>query len=124
MRITPISNQISFKYSSPLKTEWQKGNMPTVTKDIYGSELKPYNVTLEHIIPHSQGGKTELSNLALAVDINNWARGDRPFKNFFSRATFEEYCDQFRKISLPNFDGKRYIEALRETVERVIKNGH
>lgn len=123
MKIVPASNPISFKYSSPLKTEWQKGNMPTVKKGIYGGDLKPYNVTLEHIIPHSQGGKTELKNLALSVDYNNWMRGDKPFKKFFSRAIFDEYCDQFTNISLPNFDGKRYIKALRETIEEILKGG-
>ena len=109
MKITSLSG-VKFGYSSILKTEWLKGNMPTVKKGIYGCELKPYNVTLEHIIPHSQGGKTELKNLALAVDFMNWGRGDRPFHCFFSRKVFEEYCDQFSNIQLPKFDGKRYIK--------------
>ena len=115
------ANPVSFKYKSILKSEWLKGNMPTVKKDIYGSTLKPYNVTLEHIVPHSKGGKTNLANLALAVDVNNWSRSSKPFKNFFSRAIFDEYCDQFTNIKLPEFDGKKYVDALRKTVERVIK---
>lgn len=121
MIITPVKNPIVFKYKSILKTEWLKGNMPTVKKGIYGGELKPCNVTLEHIKPHSKGGKTELKNLALAVDVNNWGRSNKPFKWFFNKAVFEEYCSQFTDIKLPDFDGKVYIEALRKTVEKVVK---
>ena len=121
MKITPVQNPIVFKYKSVLKSEWLKGNMPSVKIGIYGGKLKPYNVTLEHIKPHSKGGKTQLPNLALAVDVNNWGRGDKPFKMFFSRAIFDEYCDQFADIKLPDFDGKAYVEALRKTVERIIK---
>ena len=32
---------IPFKYKSILKTEWLKGNMPTVKKGIYGGILTP-----------------------------------------------------------------------------------
>lgn len=52
-QITPIS----FTYKSPLKTEWLKGNMPSVTHGIYGGILTKDNITLEHIKPHSKGGK-------------------------------------------------------------------
>ncbi|MBQ2391369.1 MAG: HNH endonuclease [Clostridia bacterium] len=117
MKITPVKNPISFKYKSVLKSEWLKGNMPTVTKGIYGGELKPYNVTLEHIKPHSKGGKTELNNLALAIDINNWGRGDKPLKTFFSRIIFDQYCDQFKGIKLPDFDGDEYVKSIYKTVE-------
>jgi hypothetical protein len=120
MKISALNN-INFGYKSILKSEWLKGNMPTVKYGIYGGELKPYNITLEHIKPHSKGGKTELKNLALAVDINNWARSNKPFRNFFSLAVFDQYCDQFTKIILPDFNGKEYIEALRKTVEMVLK---
>lgn len=118
MKITPVQNPISFKYKSVLKTEWLKGNMPTVVKGIYGGKLKPCNVTLEHIKPHSKGGKTALNNLALAVDFNNWGRSNKPFKSVFSRIVFDEYCDQFKGIKLPNFDGDEYVKNLYKTVER------
>jgi hypothetical protein len=120
MRITPLNN-LPFGYKSVLKTEWLKGNLPTVKYGIYGGKLKPYNVTLEHIRPHSKGGSTELANLALAVDVNNWGRSNQPFKLFFSRAIFDQYCEQFKDVVLPEFDGNKYIEALRKTVERAIK---
>ena len=121
MNVTPISHPISFKYKSVLKTEWLKGNMPSVKYGIYGGELKPDNVTIEHIKPHCKGGKTELKNNALAVDIMNWARGCKPLRWFFSRAIFDKYCDQFTEIDLPDFNGKQYVKELRETVEEVLR---
>lgn len=114
-------NGVNFGYKSPLKSEWLKGNMPSVKYGIYGGKLKPYNVTLEHIIPHSKGGKTELKNLALAVDINNWGRGDKPFNLFFSQIVFDKYIEQFKNIKLPDFDGNEYIKELTKTIKRVIK---
>ena len=58
--------QISFGYTSILKTHWKNGLMPTVTKGLYGDELTLENVSLEHIKPHSWSGTTDLYNLALA----------------------------------------------------------
>lgn len=116
-QITPIS----FTYKSPLKTEWLKGNMPSVTHGIYGGILTKDNITLEHIKPHSKGGKTSLKNLALAVDENNFKRGSKPIWQFLTKEMFEQYIEQFKNIFLPDFNGKEYAENLTKTVERLIK---
>ena len=50
--------QVSFGYTSILKTHWKNGLMPTVTKGLYGDELTQENVSLEHIKPHSWSGST------------------------------------------------------------------
>lgn len=116
------TDNIHFGYKSVLKSEWLKGNMPTVEKGIYGGVLTKKNITLEHIVPHSKGGKTELPNLALAVGINNWERSNKPFSEFFDPKTFNEYLEQFKDVDLPNFNGLRYIEDLTRVVKRVLKN--
>lgn len=122
MRICPIDTT-PFKYKSVLKTEWLKGNMPTVTHGIYGGELTKKNVTLEHLQPHSKGGKTELCNLALAVDAKNYERSSKPISKFLTSEMFENYCKQFEDIKLPNFDGKKYIISLAKTVDRLLNQG-
>ena len=48
--IKPIDST-SFKYHHPLKTEWLKGKLPTVKYGIYGKELTPKTVSIEHNIP-------------------------------------------------------------------------
>lgn len=122
MKITRIeSNPISFKYKSVLKSEWLKGNMPTVKYGIYGGELTSKNITLEHLQPKSLKGKTELANLALAVDVNNWQRGSKPLKDMFSKDNFIQYTEQFKDINLPEFNGLKYIESITKTIERLLK---
>lgn len=116
-QITPIS----FAYKSPLKTEWLKGNMPEVKYGLYGGLLTKDNITLEHIKPHSKGGKTTLKNLALAVDENNFKRGSAPLWKFLTKEMFEQYIEQFKNIFLPDFNGKEYAENLTKTVERLLK---
>lgn len=120
MRINFIK-PIAFQYKSPLKTQWLKGNMPTVKKGLYGGKLTKKNVTLEHIVPHSQGGKTTIKNLALAVDENNFKRGANPLQNYLTKDMFEQYIDQFKNIKLPDFDGNRYIKQLSKTIEGLLK---
>lgn len=114
---------IPFKYKSVLKSEWLKGNMPTVQQGLYGGKLTSKNITLEHILPHSKGGKTELANLALAVDVNNFKRSSKPLSSCLTRDMFETYCKQFEDIKLPTFDGKKYIISLSKTVDRLLKQG-
>ena len=82
---------IAFQYKSTLKTEWLKVNMPSVTKGLYGGTLTKKNVTLEHLVPHSQGGRTTIKNLALAVDKNNFKRGAQPIENFLTKEMLDKY---------------------------------
>lgn len=111
---------IAFQYKSPLKTNWLQGKMPTVKKGLYGGELTKNNVTLEHILPHSQGGRTKLNNLALTVDKNNFQRGCAPIDKFLTKEMFEQYIEQFKDIKLPDFDGNRYIRDITKTIESLI----
>lgn len=120
----PIPSQISFGYKSLLKTYFLEGKLPTVVQDIYGSKLTKKNCTLEHIIPHSKKqGRTILANLALAAGENNWKRGDKPLSTVFDPEAFKEYCEQFKDIKLPYFNGNEYIKQLTNTVNKALKNG-
>lgn len=60
MKVAPVS--ISFGYRNRLKTEWLKGNIPELMHDFYdGSLLNADTVTLEHVLPHSKGGKNDIN---------------------------------------------------------------
>lgn len=117
------NNNISFGYKSILKTYWLEGKMPSVIHGFYGGKLTKDNITLEHIKPHSKGGRTALNNLALSVNIKNWSRGNSKLSNFFNIETFKEYCKQFEGIKLPDFNGDEYIKAITKTVERLLRQG-
>ena len=121
MIVSDCCNKVSFGYSSPLKTLFKKGKLPTVTKGFYGGTLTKDTVSLEHLIPHSQGGKTVLSNLALATKKNNNLRGDKPLKDFLTKEMLDDYIEEFEKINLPYFNGKKYIEELLKTIGGLLK---
>lgn len=114
------NKNVSFGYKHSLKRHWLRGEMPGVKFGIYGGRLTKDNVTLEHIIPRNKRGKTVLGNLALAVDINNWCRGSAPFAKYYNPDIFERYCNQFKDIFFPDFDGNEYIRQLRNTVNRLL----
>ena len=120
MKITPTF-PIPFGYTSIIKTAWNKGLMPSVQIGIYGGKLTPKNITIEHVLPISKGGKTTLSNIALATYSNNIKRGSKPLKWFLDMDIFEQYLKQFEGVKIMGFDGKKYIEVLTATVERILK---
>lgn len=121
MKTKPVDT-ISFGYQHPLKTLWKKGLLPTVKKGFYGDELTMKTVSLEHLQPKSQGGKTSLDNLVLASNRTNNLRGDKPLQLFIIKQKAIEYFYQFINIKIKGFDGNKYIEsALNKLSELNIK---
>ena len=112
-------NNISFGYSSPLKTLWRKGKMPTVTKGFYGDVLTQKNISLEHLKPHSKGGKTCLSNLVLASREQNQARGNKDIRQHFNKEKALEYLSQFIDLKLKDFNGNLYIKGIVKTLRNL-----
>lgn len=117
MRVADCSSNISFGYSSPLKTLFKKGKLPTVTKGFYGGTLTKSNVSLEHLIPHSYGGKTDLSNLVLATKENNSRRSNLPIKAFINVQQVREYLEQFSGVLIGNLRGEDYIKKIIKTLK-------
>lgn len=118
-----LLNQLNFGYKSILKTAYQQGQLPTVTKDFYGSPLTKDTVTLDHLLPKSKNGTSKLSNFVLATMKNNSTRGNKPLSNVFNQEAFEQYCEQFKDIKIPFFNGDEYIKQISKTVEKLLKNG-
>ena len=115
MRVTTIS----FGYSHKLKTLYKQGKLPIIY-GFYGGLLTKDTVTLEHLQPHSKGGKTELSNLVLTTKENNQKRGNRPLKEFFNKDAAEEYFKTFEKIKTKYFDGEKYVQKIKQTIEEIL----
>ena len=122
MKITSAT-PITFKYKHMLKTYWLEGKLPRVTHGIYGGELTKDTVTLEHLKPHSKGGRTILGNLALSKNTNNWARSNKPLSDFFNQEAFDGYCEGFKGVKLPFFNGDEYIKQITKTIGRLLKAG-
>ena len=110
---------ILFGYNSPLKTLYKKGKMPSVIYGFYGDKLTPKNVSLEHLKPHSLGGKSTLDNFVLASKANNQLRGTQDIRHFANNDNIVRYLSQFLDLKLPNFDGNRYIQGILQTLEKL-----
>lgn len=123
MKVITTNNPITFGYKSILKTAYKQGLLPSIQKDFYGSPLTPKNVTLEHILPKSKGGKSKLGNFALATNANNNARGCKPLYEVFNKEIFEQYCEQFKNVKIPFFNGNEYIKEITRTIEKLLKAG-
>lgn len=118
MEIQNSSPNVNFGYSSSLKTLFKKGKLK-ITKGFYGGELTLKNVSLEHLVPHSQGGKTELSNLVLATKENNNRRSNLPIKDFINVEHVQEYLKQFSGVITGNLNGDIYIQKIIETLKKM-----
>ena len=118
IQTTPPYNP-AFQYSSPLKTLWRKGKLP-VKYGFYGDVLTQKNVSLEHLLPHSQKGKTNLANLVLASKAKNNARGDKPIDEYLDVKTVIRYLAQFKDIKIKDFDGNKYIAGIVATLGGLI----
>lgn len=121
MEIKPISPQPTFVgYQSILKTQWKKGNLPTVKRGLYGGLLTMDTVSIEHIVPKSQGGKSILSNYALTTKIKNNIRDNKPLADFLNWDMVNRYLDQFLGIKIEGFDGDKYAKSIRKTLSTLI----
>lgn len=120
MEIKSVSEStVSFgSYQNILKTLYKKGKMPQVKKGLYGDILTKDNVSLEHLKPHSEGGKTILSNLALASKQKNNARGAKPLSEVLNWEMVNDYLSQFN-FRIKGFNGEAYAEMIKKTVEEL-----
>lgn len=107
------SVSISFGYRNRLKTEWLKGNIPELIHDFYdGSPLRADTITLEHLQPHSKGGKTTLTNLVLTSYQNNVKRGNRDIRQYINLENARKYLEEARKIKTKYINGEYYVESI------------
>lgn len=106
----------SFGYKWKVKSAFKKGLLPQLKKDVSGRTLTPQNATVDHIIPHSKGGRTKDENLMLATKEFNNLRGDKPLSEFVTVNEFCKYLMKFFDVKLPDFDGNEYIKGVIKTI--------
>ena len=107
-------NNISFGYSHPIKKAFDKGLLGKDFKGLYGFKLTKKTRTIQHIKPHSQGGKTKWGNVALADKFMNSKRGTDPIENYVTFEMWKSYLKQFENIKNSLVDGMRYIKSICE----------
>ena len=136
MRILPVTTytsqikrredecgNFSFGHSNQLKTLWKKGKLPSVEFDVMGRRLTKKNVTLDHIIPKSKGGKNITENYMLATKDFNHMRGNEPLRNYIFANNLVNYLNQFINVRVDHFIGNKYIQDVLATLKRAEELG-
>ena len=114
--IIPIKiEQIPFKRKSPIKTEYQKGNIP-LKKDFFGGELTPETATLDHALARAKGGKSRMSNYIILSAKNNNLKGDRDIFEFATEENTEAYFNALENVQLGKHTGEQYLSMLSRTL--------
>jgi hypothetical protein len=114
--IVQQTDNIAFGYHSVLKTQYLKGNLKSVKYGFYGDRLNNKNVSLEHLLPKSKGGKSKLTNFVLASRKQNWKRGNDDIKQHIDKPNAMRYLLQFVGVKTRDFDGNSYIKDVLNTL--------
>ena len=120
MKVEPVNNNITFTYSSPVKTLFKKGILP-LKYGFYGDRITKKTVTIEHLQPVSQGGKTTLDNVVVVSANKNQERGVRPLKEMLNWEHVGRYLEPFKDFKYKDFDGNKYIQGILQKIEKLIQ---
>lgn len=115
-------SSVSFQSRSALKRDFDSGYIP-LKRDITGKPLKKGYVSLDHTIPKSKGGKSELFNYSLMDIIANNKRGSKPLKEFINLESLIEYIRIMLEVKTADIDGIEYLKGWLKTLQRAIKEG-
>ena len=113
---------VSFGNKSILKTEFDRGAIP-LKRDITGHKLKRGEVSVDHTIPKSKGGKSDLYNYTLMNPIANNKRSNKPIKQFIDLEALIEYIRVFLDVKTMDLDGTDYIKKWLKNLLRALKEG-
>lgn len=103
---------VSFGYKHALKTAFKEGRLPVIHDFYDGTVLDKDTATIEHLQPHSKGGKTTLSNIVLTKYINNVKRGNRDIRNYINIDNANQYIEDVKKIKIKGINGESYAKSL------------
>jgi hypothetical protein len=124
LTIPPVAtSNVSFGYRNPLKTDFLKGYIP-LKKGAYGGDIKKKSdVSLEHIIPKSKGGKSTMSNYLLVNKFLNWKRGSEPLEKHLQLKPLLEYIITMLDVKTENVDGVEYLKGCLRTILKALNEG-
>lgn len=110
--------KVSFTgYKCYIKTMWKRGQLPTVTKSLQGEILTAENLSVDHLVPVSQGGLTKASNLVLETKAKNARRGNKPIKSIITKEQAWEYIGEFLPIKKKRI--QKYVRELYQTFKEL-----
>lgn len=111
-----------FGAKSVLKKDFDKGLIP-LKKDITGHPLKRGEATLDHTIPKSKGGSSNIYNYSLMNGFINNKRGNNPIKPYINLESLIEYIKVMLDVKTPDVDGVDYLRGWLRTLLRALREG-
>lgn len=119
MIITPIDNITFLGYNFKLKKLYRQGKLPKDLVDIGGNRLTQQNLSGDHAIPRSKGGKTTDDNMMLATKQFNSLRGDRPLKEVTTMENLLKWAKQYLELKpIDGFDFKKHVIDVFKVLEQ------
>lgn len=118
MRITRTDNITFTGYSFKLKKLYREGKLPKDLVDIGGNKLTNKNLSGDHAIPRSKGGKTTDSNMMLATKQFNSLRGNRPLREVTTIDNLIKWVNQYIELEpIEGFDFRQYVRGILNIIE-------
>ena len=96
----------------------RQGKLPKDLVDLGGNRLTQKNLSGDHGVPRSKGGKTVDSNMLLATKQFNSLRGDRPLKEVTTMENLIKWTRQYLALDkIEGFDFKKYVLDILKILE-------
>lgn len=121
MFIPPITpNQPTFGgYNFKLKKLYRQGKLPKDLIDMGGNKITQKNLSGDHIIPKSKGGKNTDDNMVIATKQFNSMRGNRPIHEVVTKENLAKWADIY--LGLKPIDGFDFVEYVRGVLRNFYK---
>lgn len=121
MQISAI-NGVVFCNKSVLKTDFDQGLIP-LKRDITGHPLKRGETSVDHTIPKSKGGKSNIYNYSIMNPFVNNKRSNKPIKPYIDLEALVEYISVMLDVKTFNIDGVDYVKGWLKNLLKALKEG-
>ena len=115
-----ITNTIPFGgYNFKLKKLYRQGKLPKDLVDLGGNRITNKNLSGDHAIPRSKGGKNTDANMVLATKQFNNMRGNRPLRDVVTIENLTKWVNQYVNLEpIEGFDFHKYIEGILNIIQK------
>ncbi|MBE7713699.1 MAG: HNH endonuclease [Cyanobacteria bacterium SIG26] len=126
MRVKPVEHKfgkpkpypVSFGgYNFPLKKLFRQGKLPKDLIDIGGNKITQENLSGDHIIPKSKGGKCTKENMMIATKQFNNLRGNRDLKEVVTLENAIKWANKYFGIKVEGFDGTEHVKDVFKALD-------
>lgn len=106
-------------YNFKLKKMYRAGKLPKDLVDLGGNKITQKNVSGDHGLARSKGGKNTDDNMILATKGFNNMRGNRPLKEVVTKENLIKWVSQYIALKpIDGFDFVKYVESILKIIAK------